>query len=190
MCDLLPVILADQVQAQTEEEDHSSFPLPFLGDKARQRGYDLPLPMGLGFNFIFITRPTEISRVQAGVNNQGLNDVEHLEFEALANVRTVMGRFDTWILPFLNVYLLGGYIWNTSQVMTTINLPNAEPTTIDTKGDLEGPVYGVGATAAGGYKWWFLSADFNITRSELGELSTFIAKPPSASGSRCRTRFG
>jgi hypothetical protein len=178
MCVLLPVMLADQVQAQTGDEDDSSFPLPFLGEKARQRGYDLPLPMGLGLNFIFINRPTEITRVQAGVNNQGLNDVEFLSFTALAHVRTGMGRLDAWIFPFLNVYLLGGYIWNTSQVSTTIELsgPGPGPTPIESEGELEGPTYGFGATAAGGYEWWFLSADFNITRSNLDELSTFIAK--------------
>jgi hypothetical protein len=176
MCALHPIILADQIQAQEEEEEESSFPLPFLGDKARQAGYDIPLPLGLGLNFIAITRPTAITRVQAGVNNGELEDLEFLGFDALANVRTAMGRFDAWIFPFLNVYLLGGYIWNTSQVTTTISLPDGEPTTISSDGDLEGPTYGFGATAAGGYKWWFLSADYNITWSNLDELSEFIAK--------------
>lgn len=96
--------------AQTGEEGTSSFPLPFLGDKAREAGYDLPLPLGLGLNFIFIDRPTEITRVQAGINDGGLQDVEYLAFDALAHVRTVMARADAWIFPFLSVYLLGGYI--------------------------------------------------------------------------------
>jgi hypothetical protein len=175
MCVLLPVILADQVQAQKGDEDDSSFPLPFLGEKARQSGYDIPLPLGLGLNFIFINRPTEITRVQAGVNNQGLNDVEFLSFKALAHVRTGMARFDAWFFPFLNVYLLGGYIWNTSQVSTTVNLGSGTTTPIESEGDLEGPTYGFGTTAAGGYKWWFVGLDFNVTKSNLDELSTFIA---------------
>jgi hypothetical protein len=169
---------ADQDSSEVSQE--KPFFLPLMGDKARERGYALPRALGIGVNFIFINRPTEITSVQAGVNNTGLNEVPYLGFSALASVRTVMGRFDAWLLPFLNIYGLGGYIWNTSRVDVTVGLPDAPSTSISTNGELEGPTYGGGATLAGGYKWFFASADFNITRSELDELSVFIAKLYSA----------
>jgi hypothetical protein len=165
---------ADQDSSEVSQE--KPFFLPLMGDKARERGYELPRALGVGVNFIFLNRPTEITSVQAGINNTGLNDVDYLGFSALASVRTLMGRFDAWLLPFLNVYAMGGYIWNTSRVEVTVELPDRPGTQFETNGELEGPTYGGGATLAGGYKWFFASADFNITHSNLDELSEFIAK--------------
>ena len=167
---------AEAEQDSSEVSEEKPFFLPLMGAKAREQGYALPRALGIGVNFIFINRPTEITSVQAGVNNGGLREVSHLGFDALASVRTVMGRFDAWLLPFLNVYALGGYIWNTSQVDVVIDLPERPGTEITTNGDLEGPTYGFGTTLAGGYKWFFASADVNVTRSELDELSEFIAR--------------
>jgi len=153
-----------------------SFVLPFFGDAARERGYDLPRPLGVGVNFMFINRPTRVSGVKAGVNGNGLTSLDSISVDAEASVRTAITRVDAWILPMLNVYILGGYIWNTSAVDLVVDLPGAPGTRIESSGELEGPTYGVGATAAAGYKDFFASLDFNVTRSELGNLSTFIAK--------------
>lgn len=173
-------------QATPGQEDESSplaqassddpFFLPFFATKARERGYELPLPLGIGASFMFIDRPTEVSTVRAGVNNEGLRELDFLSFDARASVRTAITRLDAWVLPMLNAYLIGGYIWNTSEVNTLVNLPGAPDTPITSEGDLEGPVYGAGLTAVGGYQQFFASLDFNITRSELGNLSEFIAK--------------
>jgi hypothetical protein len=175
---LVPGIIeaAQADQDSTGVSEEKPFFLPLMGDKAREQGYTLPLAMGAGVNFIFLNRPTEITSVKAGVNNTGLYEVDHLSFSALASVRTVMGRFDVWLLPFLNVYGMGGYIWNTSRVDVTIDLPERPGTEISTNGELEGPTYGGGATLAGGYKWFFASVDANVTYSSLDELSEFIAK--------------
>ncbi len=169
--------LAAQVdQDSAEVSQEKPFFLPLMGGKAREAGYKLPRALGVGVNFIFLNRPTEITGVRAGVNNTGLNELSFVGLDALASVRTVMGRFDAWLLPFLNIYVLGGYIWNTSRVEATVDLPGAPGTEIESTGDLEGPTYGGGATLAGGYKWFFASVDFNITRSELNQLSVFTAK--------------
>lgn len=170
--------LAAQVhQDSSEVSQEKPFFLPLMGDKARERGYKLPRALGAGINFIFLNRPTEITAVEAGINNTGLNPVSYLSFpSAVASVRTVMARVDAWLLPFLNIYGLGGYIWNTTRLEVDVDLPDARGTEIETTGDLEGPTYGAGVTLAGGYKWLFASADFNVTYSNLNELSTFIAK--------------
>lgn len=123
-----------------------------------------------------INRPTELSRVQAGVNGGGLSDVNFLEFEAEAAVRSAVVRLDAWLLPVLNVYLLGGVIWNNSEVATTVNLPGNTSVDIVPEGDLEGPLYGGGATLVGGYKELFATLDMSVTHSQLGELSEFLAK--------------
>ena len=170
--------LAAQVhQDSSEVSQEKPFFLPLMGDKARERGYKLPRALGAGINFIFLNRPTEITDVEAGINNTGLNPVWYVSCpSAVASVGTVLARVDTWLLPFLNIYGLGGYIWNTTRLEVDVDLPDARGTEIETTGDLEGPTYGAGVTLAGGYKWFFASADFNITYSNLNELSTFIAK--------------
>ena len=43
----------------------------------------------------------------------------------------MMVRFDAWLLPFLNIYGLGGYIWNTSRVDVTVDLPGAPDTQLE-----------------------------------------------------------
>lgn len=160
----------------TQGESDEPFILPFFADAARERGYDLPLPLGIGANLMVINRPTEVTSVRAGVNNNGMTELDALSIGAEASVRTAVARLDAWVLPMLNVYFLGGYIWNTSAVDVVVDLPSAPNTEIKSSGDLEGPTYGVGATLAGGYEQLFASLDFNITRSDLGELSKFIAK--------------
>ena len=158
-----------------EEEDRWSSFLPLLGDKAREKGYELPYPFGIGVTALHISRPTDVTSVRAGTNNNPLQEISFLQFEAQANVSTIIGRFDTWILPLLNVYLLGGYIWNESTVSVLADLPGAPGTPVTFPGKLEGPMFGGGATLAGGYKKFFSTLDVNFTRSQLGALSEFEA---------------
>ncbi|MEM6671809.1 MAG: hypothetical protein AAF726_03140 [Planctomycetota bacterium] len=165
----------DAAPSQGHETSTEEFFLPFFGEAARERGYDLPRPVGMGVNVMFINRPTEITSVQAGINGGGLNEIEFLGFDAEASVRTIISRLDAWVLPMVNVYLLGGYIWNTSQVRMTVDLPGASGTPVNFEGDLEGPTYGGGITVAGGYKEFFATADANYTKSELGGLNDFEA---------------
>jgi hypothetical protein len=168
---------AQAVQDSSAVSQEKPFFLPFMGEKARERGYKLPRALGAGINFIFLNRPTEVTGVEAGFNNTGLNPLSGISFpSAVASVRTVMARVDAWLLPFLNIYGLGGYIWNTTQLSVDVDLPSGRSTEIQTTGDLEGPTYGGGVTLAGGYKWLFASVDFNGTYSNLNELSTFVAK--------------
>lgn len=156
-------------------ERRTSF-LPLFADEARERGYKLPLPFGSGVNFMYIKRPTQVNGVKAGVNGGGLNDVNFLSFAADARVSTAVARFDTWILPVVNVYVTGGYVWNKSTVDVIADLPGAPGTPFTANGDLEGPTYGAGITAAGGFKEFFATLDFNANRVELGGLSNFDAK--------------
>ena len=42
--------------------------LPFLGDLARERGYDLPLPLGAGGVYYFLSRDVDVTDVRVGRN--------------------------------------------------------------------------------------------------------------------------
>src|SRR5262249_53392118 len=107
------------------------------------------------------------------------------EFATLGSSSTVFNanfRFDTWVLPFLNVYALVGYVHNDSDTHLRVTLPVPGPlpgeivreATIDTS--LDGSVAGAGMTLAAGYKSFFMVADFNYNRADLGFDDKFTAK--------------
>jgi len=157
-----------------EPERWSSF-LPLLGDRAAERGYKLPLPFGVGGYFLFLERPSEITGLRIGLNGNPPQEIKSIGIEPTASVQNFTGRFDVWILPMVNVYGLAGYIWNESDTLIRLDLPGSPGTPLTLSGELEGPVYGGGATVAGGYKELFATLDANYSESELGNLSTMRA---------------
>ena len=165
---------ARQDPALSQEPEHWSG-LPLMSELARDQGIKLPEPLGLGIIYSGINRPSKVDKVRAGVNGGDLVELPSLDFEAEARVEILIGRLDAWILPMLNVYVLGGYVWNESTVDVTVDLPGAPNTTFVADGNLEGPTYGVGATFASGYARYFMLADFNWNKVELGGLSEMNA---------------
>jgi len=119
-------------------------------------------------------------RVGLDGNSQSLSD-----YATLGSTSTVFNanfRFDTWVLPFLNVYALVGYVHNDSATRIHVQIPRPGPlpgnmefdTEVDTS--LDGTVGGVGMTLAAGYKSFFMVADFNYNRADLGFDDRFTAK--------------
>lgn len=171
--------LLSAVNAPPEEEDpppdHWSG-LPLMSDLAREHDIRLPEPFGLSLNYSFINRPSRVTKVRAGVNGGDLTEFPSLAFDAKAQVQIALARLDAWVLPMLDVYLLGGYVWNQSDVDVLVDLPGAPNTRFTAQGDLEGPMYGGGVTLAGGYGNYFTVIDFNLTHVALGGLSEMDAR--------------
>jgi len=157
--------------------------LPLMADEARARGYELPLTFGTGAILTYLDgREIEVTDVRVGLdgNSQSLSD-----YATLGSTSTVFNanfRFDTWVLPFLNVYALVGYVHNDSATRIHVQIPRPGPlpgnmefdTEVDTS--LDGTVGGVGMTLAAGYKSFFMVADFNYNRADLGFDDRFTAK--------------
>ena len=150
--------------------------LPLMSDLARENGIKLPEPFGLTATYFVINRPSRVTKVKAGINNGGLHELPSLAFEANAKVQSAIGRLDAWILPMLDVYLLGGYVWNDSSVDMILDLPGNPDTAFKADGHLEGPVIGAGTTLAGGYGNYFLVVDFNWNTVMLGGLDEMDAR--------------
>ena len=105
--------------------------LPFYKAEAEARGYDMPLGCGLsvvynhldeeiavdGINLLSKNSANQ-SQLNAFIGQAGL-DIEELIIE----VDTTILRFDVWLLPFLNVYALGGQTSGTADV--SVNIANA-----------------------------------------------------------------
>jgi len=166
----------------------SSF-LPLLGDEARKRGIELPLPFGAGLVYYHISRDIAISDVRVGRNGAPPGSVsDSASLGSRADVDNLDLKLDVWILPFVNVYAIVGYIWNESDTHIDVALPPLLPSgptrqyalTVPTS--MTGSVGGVGMTLAGGYGPFFLTYDVNAAQADLGFDDRFKAVVSSVRG--------
>src|SRR4249919_3409044 len=71
--------------------------LPIWGKKAKEKGFDLPLPFGLGLSYTYINQNMVVSDVV--VEGRPL-DLTIRDAETITH--TAVFRADVWVLPFLN----------------------------------------------------------------------------------------
>jgi len=154
-----------------KNESWSSF-LPLMADEAYKNGYELPLPFGVGLNFITLKRDIEVKNIRAGFNE--LHDVTDLvAVDATTYVDTLIARVDAWIFPFLNLYVMGGYIQNNSKVSANFTINNPFPgggttnISLNSSGEMSGTLFGGGITLAAGYADFFLMLDANLSKTKL-----------------------
>jgi len=171
-----------------EPERWSSF-LPLLGEEARKRGIELPLPFGAGLVYYHLDRAIEITDVRVGRNGAPPASVsDFAQLSSSSRVDNLNFKLDAWILPFFNVYLIAGYVWNESDTRIDIALPPLLPggptrqrdVTVPTA--IEGSVGGIGLTLAGGYGPYFMTYDANFAQADLGFDDKFKAVVTSIRG--------
>ncbi len=140
-----------------------NYVLPILGQGAYKRGFDIPYPMGVMLNGIWMDQGIDISNMKLGLLTDNkdipLTDVD--EFIGFGDNRnTTYGvnvRPDLWIFPFLNVYGLFGY--GTS--ITEVNL--VAPVELKSIVEQNVSTAGVGVMGAFGIGPVWLSVDANWT---------------------------
>jgi hypothetical protein len=157
--------------------------LPLMADEARARGYELPLPFGAGLILTGLDgRAIEVTDVRVGLEGDARSVSDYATLGSTSRVFNANFRFDTWVLPFLNVYALAGYVHNDSATRIHVVLPRLGAVPGDIELDrqvdtsLDGTVAGVGMTLAAGYRSFFMVADFNYNRADLGFDDEFTAK--------------
>lgn len=165
-----------------EEQRWSSF-LPLLKEEALARGYQLPLPFGVGSTFTILTgRDIEVRDLSVNVNHEGNQSVSHIvDLGSKSNVFNANLKLDAWLLPFLDVYVLGGYVYNESKTDVHVSVPRPPAVggtydfdmSVDTR--LDGFVGGGGLTLAGGYGDFFLVVDSNYSQTDIGFDDNFRA---------------
>jgi hypothetical protein len=185
--DLPPTGGDAQSTNQTAGEHWSSF-LPLMKEEALARGYDLPLPFGVSLIYNYLARDISVSDVRIGINGEPPHSASRfLDLGSNSKVNAALIKADAWLLPFLNVYVLGGYINNqsTSQGHVTIPRPGPRPGpplefdfTVPTT--LSGFVGGAGLSLAAGYKQFFVMADANYSKTDIGFDNRFRALVASA----------
>lgn len=166
-------------QAQPIEKRRT---LPFLADEAIKRGHELPLPFGAGLILTGLgNRQIDVTDVRVGLQNSPRSVSDFVSLGAKSDVFNANLKFDAWLLPFLDVYGLLGYVSNhsTTNALITVPRPGVLPGSLQVEKvvttDLEGAVGGVGAAIATGYRNFFLVLDMTYIQSDLGFDNKFKA---------------
>lgn len=201
----LPAAQHTEVPKAKPQPEHRL--LPIWGDEARARGYDLPEPFGIGFNYMNMRQNIDVDSIQFSGLSLGKTPLPSNLFnidvgKTREKSKTETLRLDTWVLPFLNVYGIVGHTKGSSLSQVSVD---ADPSQqkgfldkfiartvhgmnksgqlrdLDFKLDFKGTTYGAGFTLVGGYENWFTSVDTNYTRTNFdildGQISALTVSP-------------
>lgn len=157
---------------EPEEECWPSF-LPIWGEEACKKGHELPLPFGIEGSFFFANRDIDVDSIDIDIRNASLNLDSLVSVMVESEELNWSMRFDAWILPFFNIYLLGGYTKQDSDVNFSMREYNAPllslllPERFTLNLDFDGTTFGGGTTLVGGYKQYYFAVDANYTLSDM-----------------------
>ena len=150
--------------------------LPIWGQGAYSKGFDIPYPVGIMSNFIWMKQGLVIDNMQLGLktDNQDipLTNTDFIEFGENTNTSFVASiRPDVWVFPFLNVYGLFGY----GTTHTEVNL--TAPVVLKSIVDQGVRSLGIGIMGAFGLGPVWVSVDANWTwnKPELVEDPTKVS---------------
>jgi len=177
------ISFAQPVKEPDSLKVEGSYPyrLPFLGQKAFERGYgdQLQLPLGVNINHVNAYIELGITEFELTVGGKDFTDIinaETLNFqEVSATTNGLNWRADAWVLPFMNVYGLfsavrGGTAvtlqptWRDASNNIILQLP-----AFSSEVEFDAIAYGIGTTLVFGWDNYFLSSDLNYsaTSTEL-----------------------
>jgi hypothetical protein len=159
-------------------------PFP-LGKKMVPETYRGELQAGSGISFAYskMTDTVVISDFAVALGGQPLPAGTVVVDHADHDTSTYMARFDTWVLPFMNVYGFAATINGAAQnVPVKVNpfpgMP-AVPIPSSITLDFNGHLYGIGTTFAGGYKKFLVTYDVNrewVTLNILSNETSAVAQ--------------
>jgi hypothetical protein len=178
-----------------QEEDAPrlwNYKLPFLAQKVIDKGYDLPLPYGAGLIYSFNKQEQLITELEVGINGRDKAPFGFVSFDkAITRTEGVNAKIDAWLFPFMNVYATYGpfkgdadldILIDGDEMLEHMGISCAGPIRPGLCDRLQGqdillPIHtepsgtnwGVGGVLAGGWKGWFVTIPFNLSRVDLGD---------------------
>ncbi|EJP4075642.1 hypothetical protein [Atlantibacter sp.] len=179
--------------ASSQEPPSDSSVLPFLGDAARARGYQLPEPFGVNINYMNMRQNINVQSIN--FNGLALNHIplDNAFDIAVGKTResseTETVKLDAWLLPFMDIYGLIGHTEGHSMSKIGVGLKGRHGKIIhpdalqnlDFRLDFKGTTYGVGTTLVGGIGNWFTAVDTNFTQTKFdildGSIDAFTLSP-------------
>ena len=157
--------VSKEKQAYTDslKQVNYDYIFPILGQKAYKAGFDIPYPIGVMGNYIWMNQGLLLNNMQLGLTTDTkdiplTNVDEFIKFGDNSNTSyTVNVRPDIWVFPFLDVYGIFGY----GRSETTVNL--TEPVAFTSVVEQGIRTAGVGAMGAFGIGPVWLSLDGSWT---------------------------
>ena len=151
-------------QAYIDSLKQTDYPyiFPIWGQKVYQRGFDIPYPVGIMTNFMWISQGIIIENMQLGLKSQNqdipLTSTDFIDFgDNRTTAYTANIRPDIWVFPFLNVYGLFGY--GSSETEVTLS----SPVTLTSNVTQGLSTMGFGVMGAFGIGPLWMSVDWNNT---------------------------
>lgn len=141
---------------------------PILGQGAYRKGFDIPYPVGLMGNYMWMKQNLIFDNMQLGLKTDNvdipLTPVDFIEFGENLNTSYAYNvRPDIWILPFLNVYgIFGG-----GQSKTEVNLTAPFPLYSKVEQGLSTAGFGVMAAGGIGPVWFSVDANWTWSKPQL-----------------------
>lgn len=136
------------------------------------QGYSLPSPWGIGITIYSLNQPYDIVDLQVPLAGLDISAAEELTVQNSTDSYHL--KFDYWLLPFLDIYVLGGRIDGT----TTVELGKVDlglPIRLnDIRVDYSGLMYGGGVSLAYGSDTWFATLTYDITRTDLDVTTSSV----------------
>lgn len=151
-----------EVYTDSLKEVDYNYIFPILGQQVYKKGFDIPYPVGIMANSIWMRQDIVFSNFQLGFKHDNLDipltPVEFIKFgQNTNNSQNYTVRPDIWILPFLNVYGLFGFGSSTTDVNVVV------PFNINAVVEQDFTTSGFGIMAAGGIGPVWFSVDANWT---------------------------
>ncbi|KAB1069807.1 autotransporter outer membrane beta-barrel domain-containing protein [Tamlana haliotis] len=184
LCLAALLVVSFNLKAQEKLKDSITYPyvLPIWGQKAADKGFadQLQLPFGINANYVNVYMDLEITEFDLRIGGKDFSDVLNVETLNFTQVSATSNginlRADAWILPFMNVYGLFSAVRGGTQV-------TLQPTWKDATGEVilqlpqfssnvefNANTYGLGTTLIFGWNGYFLSTDFNYSRTDTDLL--------------------
>ena len=147
--------LPREVADTTPDWDHL---FPIWGDRAVERGFNIPYPIGIGADIFAQRFDVTITDLGLSVGDAPTVPIDVVTFDN-AQTTLIMGnaRADLWVFPFLNVSVMYG----AGRGETAVGL--LEPIAYETQVDFAGENYGIGLTGAFGFSGYFFTLNWNQT---------------------------
>ena len=103
-----------EVYTDSLKKVECNYIFPIWGQGAYQQGFDIPYPIGIMTNFLWMDQGLIIDNMQLGLKTDSLDipmtAIDFIEFGDNKNTSYAFNVSpDVWILPFQNVYGLFGY---------------------------------------------------------------------------------
>jgi opacity protein-like surface antigen len=151
---------------------HGIFPL--WGDAVRAKGFDLPNPYSVMFNYYYQSSDLTINNLQLQFNNGRWRNYDALIQipKAKATGSALSVRPAIMVFPFLSFY--GVFSTGATQTDVSVRSPVIPALAFDTTAKSGVTVVALGATFQMGYKGFFGVADFNGAVSDVERLADTV----------------